>query len=51
MAGVTRVVGLNATAGTLYSVNAKAYLVTIKMLLIQTLIYVQRMMQLMKQLK
>ena len=30
MAGVTRVVGLNATAGTLYSVNAKAYLVTIQ---------------------
>ena len=30
MAGVTRVVGLNATAGTLYSVNAKAYLVTVQ---------------------
>ena len=51
MAGVTRVVGLNATAGTLYSVNAKAYPNSPKMLQSQTLIYVQRMMQLMKQLK
>ena len=30
MAGVTRGVGLNATAGTLYSLNAKSYLVTIQ---------------------
>ena len=30
MAGVTRVNGLDATAGTLYSVNAKAYLVTVQ---------------------
>ena len=30
MAGVTRVVGLGVTAGTLYSHNVKAYLITVQ---------------------